>query len=80
MKIIKTIGHRVRTGPYEWVDISTTVEMDSASDAESGQVLTELDAWIDAALEDDLETAKKLAVEDSYIHDWADTQEEVRSR
>lgn len=70
MKVSKTISHRINMGNYESMTIGASVEVDTTEDEVSRiAALQEIDHTISESLEADLKQARRLAHEDSYVHD-----------
>ena len=74
MKISKTVTHHIRVGPYESLVIGTAVELELSDNDDTDEALDTIDATINDALDNDLREVRKLAVEDSYIHDYRGTK------
>lgn len=66
--ISKTHVHKIRMGPYETLELHATATLSDVED--TSDALDAIDALLSEALDGDLEKAKELAVDDSYIHDW----------
>jgi hypothetical protein len=70
VKVTKTVTHHVRMGPYESFVVGTSVEVEVPPDVKIETVLDQADMVIADALAPDIEKARALAVDDSYIQDW----------
>jgi hypothetical protein len=70
MKITKTVQHRVNMGPYESVLVGATVELEVPEGGTNEDTLDEVDQTIADAVEPELRKVRRIASDDSYIHDY----------
>jgi hypothetical protein len=68
-RVKQAVEHRINFGDYEGVTLSVSVERD-CDEGQEKKTLALLSALLARALEDDVAQARKLAPDDSYIHQW----------